>query len=84
MKQLEFKPEVDFEQYGKLPFKESLSVNLFKRNSTTHDVISNAKKESEIQESKTMGIETGMVYIAVPVSIAVWSAIIYFIKVTFF
>lgn len=50
MKQLEFKPAVDFEQYGKIPLKESLSVNLPEKDSTGYNLLINSKKTSEVQE----------------------------------
>jgi hypothetical protein len=84
MNQLEFKPAVDFEQYKKLPFEKSLSVDLLKRGSKNYDASLNSKDESEIQEKQPIGMETGMVYIAIPVSIAVWVGIIYFVKIMFF
>lgn len=84
MKQLEFKPAVDFEQYGKIPLKESLSVNLPEKDSTGYNLLINSKKTSEVQEKKPIGIETSMVYIAVPVSVTVWISIIYFVRMLFF
>jgi hypothetical protein len=84
MEHLEIKPAVDFKQYGKLPFEEALSAKRLKKDSSGFDVLLDSKEDIENQENPPIGIETGMVYIAVPVSIVVWISIIYFIKIIFF
>jgi hypothetical protein len=84
MEHLEIKPAVDFKQYGKLPLTEVLSPKRQERDSSGLDVLLDSKKNAQDQAKPPLGIETGMVYIAVPVSIVAWIGIIYLVKIMFF
>ena len=84
MKQLESKPAVNFESCRKLPFQEALSARDLEKESTGLDVFLKSTNKVESHEKSPLGIETSMVYIAVPVGIAVWASIIYFAKIMFF
>jgi hypothetical protein len=84
MAHLEIKPAVDFNPYGQLPFEETLSTKRPEKDSSGFDVLSSSKNTMENLEKAPIGIETSMVYIALPVGIIVWISIFYFIKVIFF
>lgn len=76
MEHLEIKPAVDFKRYGRLPFEEASSTKRRGKDSSGLDVLLDSKNDIENQEKSPIGIETGMVYVAVPVSIVAWISII--------
>jgi hypothetical protein len=84
MKQLTFAPSVELQQASKTPSAETTNTNILERNSSSYDVLSNLNKKDEIHEKNSIGIETGMVYIAIPVSVTVWVGIVYIVKLMFF
>lgn len=84
MKQLEFKPAVNFEPYVKLPLQEALNAKDLENESKNLNVTVDSQSKNEIQENLPLGIEIGMVYIAVPVSVIVWIGLVYSIKVMLF
>jgi hypothetical protein len=84
MKQLTFVPSVELQQASKTPSAEITNTKILEKSSSNYDVLSNIIKKDEIQEKNSIGIETGMVYIAIPISVAVWVGIMYIVKLIFF
>lgn len=79
MKHLTFKPEVEWRHHGRTFFEEHLHVRRQKK-LTGCDVFIDFLEKNHIQEKQPIGIETSMVYIAIPIGLAVWVGVIYFIK----
>jgi hypothetical protein len=84
MKQLTFIPAIELEQHEKISPEKSFSIKAIEKDSADYNFTSGLSEKNQDQESQPIGIETGMAYIAIPVSLAVWVGIAYLVKLMFF
>jgi hypothetical protein len=84
MKHVAFKPKVEQRSYGRILFERYLHIGRRTKKRTGCDVFTNFLEESQIQEKPPIGIETSMVYIAIPAGLAVWAILIYCVKFLLF
>jgi hypothetical protein len=83
MKYITFRPQAEFKHHGRISSEQYLHLKHPDRNLTGCDVFTKFLEKSKIQEKPPLGIETSMVYFAIPAGLAVWVGLIYLVKFLF-
>jgi hypothetical protein len=84
MKHVSLRPETGRRHYARLFFEDYWHIRRGKRTPTASDALTDSPEKNEILEKPPIGIEAGMVYIAIPAGLAAWACLIFFVTFLFF